>query len=211
MKFALTCGIAMFAETALAQDLPLVDWSGPFAGASLSMSSADVVDDLDSTQVFSFSADGKAAALQLGYNFQTGALVYGIEGSLAFGSVSGVGECPPPTCAGTGSQPDLDIDRTASLRARIGLARNNMLYFATLGTSTADVSVNDPFQGGSDSQRHRGVLAGVGIDWKVSARLSAGAEYIYGRYDDVPYALIITPDVIGFETQELRLGVKFDF
>ena len=105
----------------------------------------------------------------------------------------------------------MEIDRTAALRARVGIANRNMLYFASFGVGRADVTVYDPFQGGGDSQRHRGMLAGLGVDWKVSDALSVGAEYVYGRYEKIPYALIITPDVIGFDTQELRLDLKLSF
>ena len=194
-----------------AQSLEPLDWAGLYVGANFSSAQADVSDNYDSSQLFKFSVDGTALGAQLGYNLQRGFFVVGLEADVTVGSIAGIGECPPPTCVGTGSQPEIDIERRATVRARVGIAHRNMLYFATLGRSFADANVNDPFQGGSDNHRHQGVLAGIGVDWKFSDKLSAGAEYTYGRYEDIPYALIITPDVIGFETRELRLGVKVSF
>jgi outer membrane immunogenic protein len=211
MKFKAVCAVLLMAGSAAAQDGSQLDWAGPYAGVYISRSTAEVTDDYDSTQKFSFTVKGNGAGAQLGYNLQHGALVFGLEGSFSSGTIEGVGECPAPTCNGTGTQPAIEIDKSASLRARIGVAHQNMLYFATLGKGFAESQVIDPFQGGTDSQRHEGILASVGIDWKFSSNLSAGAEYLYGRYEDIPYALIFTPDVIGFETRELRLGVKLSF
>lgn len=212
MKTGLILGAsiaAVLAGPALAQSPTTADWAGVYVGANLAWPKADVEDNYDSLQLFSFKIDGRSAGLQLGYNLQSGMFVYGLEAGFSFGSVTGIGTCA--ICTGTSTQPDMEIDRTAALRARVGIANRNMLYFASLGVGRADARVVDPLQGGSDSQRHRGLLAGLGVDWKVSPALSVGAEYIYGRYEDIPYALIITPDVIGFETQELRLDLKLSF
>lgn len=187
------------------------DWSGAYVGASLGRSVASVDDNYDSEHVFSFDADGTLWGLALGYNLQSGNMVYGVDASLSFGDLAGSGVCDPSSCLGSGTTPTATIDQMALLRARLGFADANRLYYATLGFARANAEVDDPTQGGIDAHQHSGWTAGLGMDWALSEQMTVGAEYVYARFEDIEYALVSTPDVIGFQTQELRLNLKFAF
>lgn len=203
--------IGLLAAMVLAGPVAAQDWTGAYVGGSVGWGDTTVNDNYDSTVKFDFGADGGLAGLALGYNLQSGSVVYGVEASLSFGTLKGSGECLPSTCIGSGTAPTAKIDQMAMLRARLGIADADRLYYATLGVARAEGLVDDPVQGGQDSQQHNGWVAGVGIDWAMSDRMTVGAEYIYGRFEDIDYALVSTPDVIGFNTQELRLTAKLRF
>jgi outer membrane immunogenic protein len=94
-----------------------------------------------------------------GYNWQKdGNLVLGIEGDISFGD---------------------DIDYLASIRARAGLALDQLLIYGTGGV--AFLGVEDEF---NDSDTLTGWVAGLGAEYKLSSNLSAGVEGLYYSFDE---------------------------
>lgn len=208
------------AEAADLMDMPTIhDWSGLYLGGHIGGTFADVEDEYDFNTVrsasFSFDADGFVGGVQGGYNIQSGSLVLGIEADISFGSIEGTGLCngsTTPACGtGTGTNPSADIDWVSTVRGRVGVAMDQILLFATAGVGFADASVVDPAQRGSDSHTHTGFVAGGGVEWMMSPNISLRADYLYGNYETISYALVSTPDAIGFETHTIRGGVNWHF
>jgi outer membrane immunogenic protein len=108
--------------------------------------------------------------LHLGYNYQVGSTVLGIEGDLSFAD---------------------QVDYIATLRGRLGYARDNFLIYATAGVAFAgfDNSVdfkigNDKFSYGDDDDRQIGFVVGGGVEYKIRPNLSLGVEGLYYAFGD---------------------------
>ncbi|WP_088348919.1 MULTISPECIES: outer membrane beta-barrel protein [Rhodomicrobium] len=109
--------------------------------------------------------------VHVGYNWQDGARVYGLEADASFGD---------------------GIDYLASLRARLGYAFDNLLIYATAGVAFAgfdDTEVVGSFgpfkksvEFGGDSEV--GFVVGGGVEYKLASNWSIGVEGLYYGFGD---------------------------
>ena len=103
-----------------------------------------------------------------GYNWQSGGLVLGVEGDIAFAD---------------------DIDYLASIRGRAGWATPNWLFYGTAGVAFIDTNTNfvvvsaddGPF-GFNVGNTDTGFVGGGGIEYRVGANLSLGVEGLYYNF-----------------------------
>lgn len=121
----------------------------------------------------------------VGYNYQSGNVLAGIEldfenalksGSTGDGVVDGV-----PGAYVTGGA---ELKWQASVRGRLGLVRDNTLYYATAGVvwGRFDFSYSFPAVGGvtdSFSETLTGWTAGAGIETVLAGNWTARIEYRY--------------------------------
>jgi outer membrane immunogenic protein len=107
-----------------------------------------------------------------GYNWQSDARVFGIEGDVSFGD---------------------GLDYLASLRARLGYAQDNLLLYVTAGAAFAgfdDTSVTMSYgkkkvgelDFSGDSKV--GFVAGIGAEYKLRPNWSIGVEGLYYAFGD---------------------------
>lgn len=193
---------------------PAVDWTGFYIGAQGSWISANVTDTYDLVTPFNFSANGLQGGPVAGYNYQSGNMVLGLEGDVNFGNVSATALCngaSVPVCAGSGTNPTFNLRTTGTVRGRIGYAVDQVLFYGTGGVGFANVSVSDPLQGGTDGKTHVGFVAGAGAEWMITQGASLRLEYLYSRYPTINYALVSTPDSIGFDGHSVRAALNFHF
>jgi len=112
------------------------NWSGLYGGAHVGHADSD-------------GDNGLVGGVQLGYNWQTQKIVYGVEGDISF--------------LGNHS-----IDSLASLRGRLGyLIQPRLLVYGTAGLGLIN-------GGGTDT----GFAYGVGLEGKLNPTLSARLEYL---------------------------------
>ncbi|MEL6227210.1 MAG: outer membrane beta-barrel protein [Pseudomonadota bacterium] len=106
--------------------------------------------------------------LHIGLNRQSGHIVYGVEADITFAS---------------------DIEYLASVRGRVGIARDHMLIYGTAGVAFFERdsdNVTDNFPGvdlGHDDN-HVGFVVGGGAEFMIGHSLSVGAEALYYSFDD---------------------------
>jgi outer membrane immunogenic protein len=203
-----------FASVACAADMPtkapiavpFFSWTGFYAGlnAGYGWSSGNVdVTSLPSPAAFNqdpFSMTARAKGFigggQLGYNWQNGVWVFGIEADIDYAHISGDGLHNPnlvfggantfPTSFTTAHQ---ELNWLATIRGRVGYAMDRVLFYGTGGLAVGGVKVSafaDNFPGapglqfaGSDSTTKTGWTAGGGIEWAFANRWSAKAEYLH--------------------------------
>ncbi|MGE3528655.1 MAG: outer membrane protein, partial [Methyloceanibacter sp.] len=103
-----------------------------------------------------------------GYNWQSGGLLLGVEGDIAFAD---------------------NIDYLASVRGRAGWATPNWLFYGTAGvafidtnTSFAVTSPGDGRFGFSVGNTDTGFVGGGGIEYKLAENLSLGVEGLYYNF-----------------------------
>ena len=137
----------------------------------------------NSTVLSAIDLNGAIVGGQLGYNYQSGQFLLGIEGdasTLANGSDTVTGPAMPG--AATFSA---DMNYLASIRARLGWAINDWLLYGSVGWgfSRFEFTENMPAQPFSGKLRleDEGIVYGGGVEWMLAYGVSLRAEYL--RYD----------------------------
>ena len=102
--------------------------------------------------------------VQVGYNWQSGNYVFGLEGDASFSD---------------------DINYLASFRARIGIAADRFLIYATAGAAIAEFEKGsyDKFFKNSD-QTQMGLVVGGGVEYMLASNVSIGVEGLYYAFGD---------------------------
>jgi opacity protein-like surface antigen len=144
----------------------------------------------------SLDPKGGFGGFQTGYNWQLSRnWVIGLESDSSWGSIN-------QTVGAT----NVDIDAMGTVRARIGYAMNNILFYGTGGLawahadSVTTAAVRDQF--------YLGWAAGAGIEYAFAPRWSAKVEYIYADYDNIG-------DVVGagfsakLDVSTIKLGINY--
>ena len=204
---------ARVAAPVLTAPAPVHDWSGLYGGLHLGWGFADADYVAGVGGAFgtnNIDADGIIGGGLLGLNFQTGNIVFGIEGDISFGDINGRNGITAPPVTATDR---FETDFIATIRGRAGYAWDNILLFATAGVGFADAEIKDSFQVGpsTTSKNHTGFVVGGGLDWAYSQNLSARLEYMYGNYNKKNYTVGGTPDSLEFDTHVVRAAVNFNF
>jgi outer membrane immunogenic protein len=155
---------------------------------------------------------GGFAGGQVGYNFQTGSFVFGIEGDGAWADIGEtfnfVGLAVPASLSFTN-------DALASLRARFGVAVNNVLLYATGGGGWGHGNITGSLAGLSASADawHSGWSGGAGIEWAFLPNWSAKFEYMHyglgsGTYTNASIATVTTGNI---SVDTVKVGINFLF
>jgi opacity protein-like surface antigen len=115
----------------------------------------------------------------LGYNFQSGNFVFGLEGALAAANFDGRFTSPNFGPAGAWSP---NLNYAGSVTGRLGYSFGQWLPYVKGGFATAEVG--SPLQGSpigafSQGSELSGWTAGVGVEYQFSSKWSLGLEYLY--------------------------------
>lgn len=183
-------------------------------------------------------ANGFTGGLQAGYNWQSGAVLFGVEadfnafnlrgatsGTFPFPSTLPGGAVGPPTAFFTTSS-SASSDWLFTARNRIGWANDNLLIYGTGGLAVANVKINQSIVillGSTEtvaaSATQVGWTAGVGAEYMVSRDWSVKGEWLYVDLGKVSATGVLTPAFAGITyntTARLtaniaRFGVNYHF
>jgi outer membrane immunogenic protein len=134
---------------------------------------------------------GATAGGQIGYNWQSGPALLGLEADFGYfglkGSSSGTGIYP--CCAPTGFTVNSSVktDWLLTVRPRLGYAVDNWLLYVTGGLAVTELKGNFRFtdtfatasESGSLSNTKTGWAAGGGAEWALSGPWSMKLEYLH--------------------------------
>jgi outer membrane immunogenic protein len=220
---------------------PVFSWSGLYVGLNVGYSFGRASTDYRFTPTggpttalgnSTTDPDGIIGGGQIGFNWQTGALVFGIEGDIQGSAQKGshTFTCPAAVCGGP---PFVTIAREdkmpwfATLRGRIGFAVDRVLLYGTGGLAVADIksdaTLTVPGLGSaaySNSTTRAGWTLGAGIEIALLANWSAKLEYLYMDFGSFDYAnavpAALAPPAGGtihsstsFHDHVVRVGVNF--
>ncbi len=158
----------------------MYDWSGFYAGIGAGYGTGDA--DYGFGGGGSYDIDGFILGGIVGYNFQTGPWVFGVEGDLYWSGIDG--------STGDFGGISTDVDWLGSVRGRVGYAFDNILPYVTAGVAFAHSDVDiAAFGGVSDNNTHIGWTAGLGVEVGVTQNLSASLEYRYTDFGSETYEL----------------------
>jgi outer membrane immunogenic protein len=189
---AVLCAAACCVQAAVALDLNSVtpppakpqqkpDWAGFYFKNNSSGSDPWTV--LTPSSGFTAQTSASAPSTEnFGYNFQSGNVVFGVEGSLAAANFDGkfTASYSPATTAG-GWTPNMNWLGTVT--GRVGYSVGQWLPYVKGGFAAAEVG--SPLQGagpvGSFTQgtTTTGWTAGLGFEYQFSPKWSLGLEYLY--------------------------------
>ena len=216
-------GLALASPAALAdgyrgsvKDVPQpFSWTGFYIGGSAGLATGDTRGDLGFGGVLNtdYSLNGALYGGQVGYNYQRGATVFGVEASFSGADIQGNTACVIVlNCR-------RDIDWVASVVGRVGLAMNRSLFYGMAGVAWADVNthvsvVGVPLLNGSDT--HVGWIAGLGFEHAFTDRISTRIEYAHIDLGNENQNLTIAggggglsiPDKVDVRLDTIRLGVN---
>jgi outer membrane immunogenic protein len=164
------------------------NWMGFYIGGNVGYQWSDVT---RSTA----DPSGSALGLQTGYNWQNGALVYGLETDVQWSNAEDRASGQKFSNAWFGTT-----------RGRVGYAMNNFLVYATGGLAYGELELIN--SGRSDSRIHFGWTLGMGAEVGLTPNWTARVEYLYFDLADRNFA---NGGSHGLESSVLRGGVNYKF
>jgi outer membrane immunogenic protein len=153
---------------------------------------------------------GALAGGTLGYNYQTGAWVWGLEGDFDASWIKGTDTTGTGDCAGAGCETRNTWLATA--RGRVGYAWDRWMPYITGGAALGSLKMT-PAPGTSTTQTKVGWTVGAGLEYAFMGPWSAKIEYLYadlGKSTCGAATCGIDTDVT-FKTNIIRVGVNYRF
>lgn len=253
----------LFGGSALAASPTAYDWSGFYAGltAGAAWSRSDETTNIPCSEPINlgyfcavgspgqgstisaamtgaYSKTGFTGGAETGYNWQSGATVYGIEVDLqsfkgASRSTTFIGTGPNFLVVGApiSLSSTTDADWLFTARGRIGYTFDSLLLYGTGGLALTRLSTNfnyrdlNSFTGygnWTQSENKVGWAAGAGVEWRLSKTWSVKAEYLYVSFGSITASgNIVTTTPVAYSNaistsadltaQIARLGVNYKF
>ena len=200
---------------------PAFSWTGFYIGVQAGWSHIDDRQDMSSpTFVWSFndSADGFVGGGHIGYNYQLSQIVLGVEADFEGNTTDHttiIGGPFGPTQTATAR-----LLWQGSLRGRLGVAFDRVLFYATGGWAVGRFEDSYVFPGTifaeSVSSTRNGWTVGGGVEYAFWSNLTARAEYRYtdwGSHTNNLNVFLAPPGTsIDRVTQHaVRVGLSYKF
>lgn len=165
-------------------------WTGFYFGAHAGFGTGDVNNDMAISaqgQSIPFSTeddlDGAVLGVHVGFNFQSGRMVFGIEGSITGSDIDGIGSS---NLAGISVNTTTDVDLFARGVGRLGIASGRTLFYVDGGIAYADAttktSITNGLQSialGENDESHIGWTLGAGIEHALTDGWIARVNYAH--------------------------------
>jgi outer membrane immunogenic protein len=182
------------------------NWTGFYAGinAGYGFGTSDW-----SAPAAAIKPKGFLAGGQLGYNWQSGAIVYGLEGDWDWQNVKGSVSCAAAvlTCETKSSW-------LATFRGRVGYAFDRWLPYVTGGGAYGNVKAITS-AGGVDltsvSKNELGWTIGAGLEYAFMGNWSAKLEYLYVDLGTFNAGIAPVVNNVSFKENIVRAGLNYKF
>jgi outer membrane immunogenic protein len=218
--FLALVGLAALTGTAAAADLPprmapapyykapaevqVYNWTGFYIG--INGGGGFGRSDWDSIGS-SFDVSGGLVGGTVGYNYQFGQAVVGVEGDIDWADINGTTNTACPFgCKTTDNW-------LSTVRGRLGYAADRFMPFITGGAAFGDIRASTPgFAGASNTEA--GWTVGAGLEFAIAGNWTAKAEYLYvdlGKFNCGISCGALVTDNVSFTTNIVRAGVNYRF
>lgn len=213
-SFAVVTFAALQAVAAAAADMPMkapayravaapIDWSGFYVGVVGGGGwgrSEQIAPGPISTGHFDIS--GGTAGGTLGYNWQSGVAVFGVEGDYSWADIDGsTGNCGT-TCR-------TDLRSLGTVRGRLGYAAGQFMPYVTGGYAFGDL--RREFGATSGSKTADGWTVGGGIETIFAPHWLAKIEYLYVDFDKTNVVIGGFPTNVDLQAHLFRAGMNYKF
>jgi outer membrane immunogenic protein len=207
--------IAAMATPATAADLPArpyvkapayapqaYNWSGFYVGVNGGYGFGTS----SFTDTNNFDVNGGLVGGTVGYNWQVGQGVFGLEGDGDWSDIKGSTTTGCPGC-------ETRNDWLATFRGRAGYAFDRVLPYVTGGLAAGDIKAITPGFPGIDNDRV-GWTVGGGLEFAIAGPWTAKLEYLYvdlGKTDCGFSCGTFTPDNVDLKENIVRGGINYKF
>lgn len=171
------------------QPLNAFSWAGPYIGGNLGYGWGSVNNS-------GTKPSGFEGGLQAGYNWQSGPIVFGLEGDIQ-GSLADSTFAPYKF-----SNPWF-----GTVRGRVGYSFSNVMFYGTGGLAFGELR-GETF-GLSESHTSAGWTVGLGAEFAFAPQWSAKVEYLYVNLSESRFS--ISGLQHGYDFGVIRAGVNYHF
>ena len=224
-------------------EMPPIMWTGLYVGGHLGYSfgspngSGEIEFEEPEPEGAEFQGsidpqlEGSVYGIHVGYNFQRGQFVFGIEGDYsktnASGSTVAFGALEEGDDDNGGDDEDdrpfarvsHHLDYLASVRGRIGVTLDQVLVYATAGVAWTDYKLSGSVEDDrvSLSQNKTGWVAGGGVEWRITPKLSLRGEVLHYDFGSVKGSELDLDEAeierikMNVNTTVVRGGITFHF
>jgi outer membrane immunogenic protein len=200
-------GSAQAADMPIKGHRPIIsyyNWTGFYAGinAGYGFGSSTWSAPAASPKPKGFLAGGT-----LGYNWQSGAIVYGIEGDFDWSNVKDSVSC------GVGTTCETSSNWLATIRGRVGYAFDRWLPYITAGGAYGNVKATTTTGAVSTSASSGqfGWTAGAGLEYAFMGNWTAKLEYLYVDLGSFNAAVAPAVNNVSFKENIVRAGLNYKF
>ena len=179
---------------------PIYNWTGAYVG----INGGGGWGRSDTSAPFasgSFDTSGAVVGGTIGYNYQMGQTVFGLEGDVDWSNVRGSSTC------GAGFSCETKNSWLATARGRIGYAFDRVMPYVTGGLAVGDIKSSVSGLG-SSTQTKAGWTLGGGVEAAIAGPWTAKVEYLYA---DLGRGSSILGSDTKFNTSLVRAGVNYRF
>jgi outer membrane immunogenic protein len=154
-----------------------------------------------------FNVNGGLLGGTIGYNWQMGQLLAGVEGDISWASVNGSTIGLTTLC--TGGPCTTKLTWISTVRGRIGYVAGAWMPYITGGAAFGNVNTCENLTCSSDT--HTGWTIGGGVETKLMANWSAKAEYLYADLSRQNAYFFIAQHTVSLTENIFRLGLNYKF
>jgi outer membrane immunogenic protein len=149
---------------------------------------------------------GGLFGLTVGYNWQAGSFVYGLEGDYAFSMGKGDAACGLGSCETKNSW-------LGTARGRIGYAFDRFLPYVTGGAAFGDIKASNTLTGASATTTKVGYAVGAGLEYAFLGNWTAKVEYLYADLgkSDCGIACGVVANNVSLSENIVRVGLNYKF
>jgi outer membrane immunogenic protein len=164
--------------------VPVANWAGWYAGVNVGVANVGMTrrDEDGEPRDYSSNTSGFIGGGQLGYNWQRGYFVYGVEADIS-------GLAAEKTWPG-GRGASNNLPWLSTVRGRMGLALADTLVYATAGLAIGEVKTTKLLDNGeiqySQSKTQLGWAVGGGVEHMLSRNWTVALEGLYVNLGSTP-------------------------
>jgi len=178
---------------------PLYNWTGLYVGINGGggWGRSDFSAPLASG---SFNTSGALVGGTLGFNYQMGQVVFGLEGDIDWSNLRGSGTCAGLSCS-------VRNNWLGTARGRLGYAIDRFMPYVTGGAAFGDIKTSVAGLGDSRTTK-AGWTVGGGIEAAIAGPWTAKVEYLYV---DLGRGGSVLGSDAKFQTNIVRAGLNYRF
>jgi len=180
---------------------PVFTWTGFYAGVNAGYAFGNV-----NAGAFALARtvrigdiDGITGGGQIGYNYQVGQFVLGLEADLQAADLK----------ASNAFGDRVRTDYYGTVRARVGVAFDRFMPYVTGGWAYGNVKTTIAGIGSTDKSHTGGYAVGAGLEYAFTNNLTAKVEYLY--VDLGEKSVFNTGVKVGTDFSVVRAGLNYKF
>jgi outer membrane immunogenic protein len=190
--------------------VPVANWAGWYAGVNVGVANVDMLrrDEDGEPRDYSSNKNGFIGGGQLGYNWQRGYFVYGLEADIS-------GLAAKQTWASGSKSYSNNLPWLSTVRGRMGLALADTLVYATAGLAIGEVKTTNSVMNGrfqtSQSEIRVGWTVGGGVEHMLSRNWTVALEGLYVNLGSTPAYCTEKCDSRTVDTQAVIARFKLNY